>query len=130
MLNGWFQGKRTGSGTIVWKAREMLAAGEIDNEGFMDMVASSAPSVGYCNTMGTATTMNSLAEALGMQLPGAAAIPAPYRERGQISYETGRRIVDMVWEDLRPSSIMTRAALENAIVVNSYFLYTSPSPRD
>ena len=114
MLNGWFQGKRTGSGTIVWKAREMLAAGEIDNEGFMDMVASSAPSVGYCNTMGTATTMNSLAEALGMQLPGAAAIPAPYRERGQISYETGRRIVDMVWEDLRPSSIMTRAAFENA----------------
>ena len=97
----------------------MLAAGEIDNEGFMDMVASSAPSVGYCNTMGTATTMNSLAEALGMQLPGAAAIPAPYRERGQISYETGRRIVDMVWEDLRPSDIMTRAAFENAIVVNS-----------
>ena len=119
MLNGWFQGKRTGSGTIVWKAREMLAAGEIDDEGFMDMVASSAPSVGYCNTMGTATTMNSLAEALGMQLPGAAAIPAPYRERGQISYETGRRIVDMVWEDLRPSNIMTRAAFENAIVVNS-----------
>ena len=119
MLNGWFQGKRTGSGTIVWKAREMLAAGEIDNEGFMNMVASSAPSVGYCNTMGTATTMNSLAEALGMQLPGAAAIPAPYRERGQISYETGRRIVDMVWEDLRPSNIMTRAAFENAIVVNS-----------
>ena len=119
MLNGWSQGKRTGSGTIVWKAREMLAAGEIDNEGFMDMVASSAPSVGYCNTMGTATTMNSLAEALGMQLPGAAAIPAPYRERGQISYETGRRIVDMVWEDLRPSNIMTRAAFENAIVVNS-----------
>jgi dihydroxy-acid dehydratase len=119
MLNGWFQGKRTGSGTIVWKAREMLAAGEIDNEGFMDMVASSTPSVGYCNTMGTATTMNSLAEALGMQLPGAAAIPAPYRERGQISYETGRRIVDMVWEDLRPSNIMTRAAFENAIVVNS-----------
>ena len=103
----------------MWKAREMLAAGEIDNEGFMDMVASSAPSVGYCNTMGTATTMNSLAEALGMQLPGAAAIPAPYRERGQISYETGRRIVDMVWEDLRPSDIMTRAAFENAIVVNS-----------
>ena len=119
MLNGWFQGKRTGSGTIVWKAREMLAAGEIDNEGFMDMVASSAPSVWYCKTMGTATTMNSLAEALGMQLPGAAAIPAPYRERGQISYETGRRIVDMVWEDLRPSNIMTRAAFENAIVVNS-----------
>ncbi|MDG2296299.1 MAG: dihydroxy-acid dehydratase family protein [Paracoccaceae bacterium] len=119
MLNGWFQGERTGSGTIVWKAREMLAAGEIDDDGFMDLVASSAPSVGYCNTMGTATTMNSLAEALGMQLPGAAAIPAPYRERGQISYETGRRIVDMVWKDLRPSEIMTRAAFENAIVINS-----------
>ncbi len=119
MLNGWFQGERTGSGTIVWKAREMLAAGEIDDDGFMELVASSAPSVGYCNTMGTATTMNSLAEALGMQLPGSAAIPAPYRERGQISYETGRRIVDMVWEDLRPSDIMTREAFENAIVINS-----------
>jgi dihydroxy-acid dehydratase len=119
MLNGWFRGERTGSGTIVWKAREMLAAGEIDNDGFMELVASSAPSVGYCNTMGTATTMNSLAEALGMQLPGSAAIPAPYRERGQISYETGRRIVDMVWEDLRPSDIMTRKAFENAIVINS-----------
>jgi dihydroxy-acid dehydratase len=119
MLNGWFRGERTGSGTIVWKAREMLAAGEIDDEGFMELVASSAPSVGYCNTMGTATTMNSLAEALGMQLPGAAAIPAPYRERGQMAYETGRRIVEMVWEDLRPSQIMTREAFENAIVINS-----------
>ena len=119
MLNGWFNGQRTGSGTIVWKARELLAAGEIDEDGFMELVASSAPSVGYCNTMGTATTMNSLAEALGMQLPGAAAIPTPYRERGQISYETGLRIVDMVWEDLRPSDIMTRAAFENAIVINS-----------
>lgn len=119
MLNGWFRGERTGSGTIVWKAREMHAAGEIDDEGFMELVASSAPSVGYCNTMGTATTMNSLAEALGMQLPGSAAIPAPYRERGQISYETGRRIVDMVWEDLRPSNIMTREAFENTIVINS-----------
>ena len=119
MLNGWFNGQRTGSGTIVWKARELLAAGEIDEDGFMELVASSAPSVGYCNTMGTATTMNSLAEALGMQLPGAAAIPAPYRERGQINYETGLRIVDMVWEDLRPSDIMTRAAFENAIVINS-----------
>ena len=119
MLNGWFRGERTGSGTIVWKAREMLAAGEIDDDGFMELVASSAPSVGYCNTMGTATTMNSLAEALGMQLPGSAAIPAPYRERGQISYETGRRIVEMVWEDLRPSEIMTRKAFENAIVINS-----------
>ena len=119
MLNGWFKGERTGSGTVVWKAREMLASGEVDAEGFMELVASSAPSVGYCNTMGTATTMNSLAEALGMQLPGAAAIPAPYRERGQIAYETGRRIVDMVWEDLRPSEIMSREAFENAIVINS-----------
>jgi len=119
MLNGWFRGERTGSGTIMWKAREMLAAGEIDDSGFMELVASSAPSVGYCNTMGTATTMNSLAEALGMQLPGAAAIPAPYRERGQMAYETGRRIVDMVWEDMRPSDIMTREAFENTIVINS-----------
>ena len=119
MLNGWFQGKRAGSGSIVWKAREMQAAGEIDDDGFMEMVASSAPSVGYCNTMGTATTMNSLAEGLGMQLPGAASIPAPYRERGQISYETGLRIVNMVSEDLRPDSIMTREAFENAIVINS-----------
>ena len=119
MLNGWYKGERTGSGTIVWKAREMLAAGEIDAEGFMELVASSAPSVGYCNTMGTATTMNSLAEALGMQMPGAAAIPAPYRERGQMAYETGRRMVDMVWSDLRPSDIMTREAFENTIVINS-----------
>ncbi|MEO0669088.1 MAG: IlvD/Edd family dehydratase [Pseudomonadota bacterium] len=119
MLNGWFRGKRTGSGSIVWQAREMMAKGEIDEEGFMELVASSSPSVGYCNTMGTATTMNSLAEALGMQLPGAAAIPAPYRERGQISYETGRRAVEMVWEDLRPSDIMTREAFENTIVINS-----------
>ncbi|MFK7751420.1 MAG: IlvD/Edd family dehydratase [Sedimentitalea sp.] len=119
MLNGWFEGKRAGSGTVVWKAREMLAAGDIDNEEFMEMVSSSAPSVGYCNTMGTATTMNSLAEALGMQLPGSAAIPAPYRERGQISYETGQRIVDMVHGDVKPSDIMTREAFENAIVINS-----------
>jgi len=119
MLNGWYKGERTGSGTIVWKARQMLAAGEIDYAGFMDLVASAAPSVGYCNTMGTATTMNSLAEALGMQLPGAAAIPAPYRERGAISFETGKRIVDMVHEDLKPSNIMTREAFENAVVINS-----------
>lgn len=119
MLNGWFRGKRTGSGTIVWKARELHAAGEIDDDGFMELVASSAPSTGYCNTMGTATTMNSLAEALGMQLPGSAAIPAPYRERGQIAYETGRQIVEMVHADRRPSDIMTRQAFENAIVVNS-----------
>ncbi len=119
MLNGWHRGKRTGSGTIVWESRQRLSAGEINYEEFMQIVASSAPSVGYCNTMGTATTMNSLAEALGMQLPGAAAIPAPYRERGQIAYETGRRIVALVEEDLKPADIMTREAFENAIVVNS-----------
>ncbi len=119
MLNGWHEGKRSGSGTMVWESRELLATGEIDYEEFMERVSSSAPSVGYCNTMGTATTMNSLAEALGMQLPGSAAIPAPYRERGQMAYATGRRIVDMVHEDLKPSDIMTRQAFENAIVVNS-----------
>lgn len=119
MLNGWHKGKRTGSGTIVWESRQRLSSGEIDYDEFMTIVASSAPSVGYCNTMGTATTMNSLAEALGMQLPGSAAIPAPYRERGQISYETGKRIVEMVYDDLKPSDIMTREAFENAIVVNS-----------
>src|SRR4051812_11345614 len=119
MLNGWFNGERTGSGTVVWKARERLAAGEIDYNQFIDIVASSAPSVGHCNTMGTASTMNSLAEALGMSLPGCAAIPGPYRERGQIAYETGKRIVDMVWEDLKPSDILTREAFENAIVAAS-----------
>ena len=119
MLNGWHKGQRTGSGTVVWKAREELAAGEIDYEEFMNIVASSAPSVGHCNTMGTASTMNALAEALGMSLPGCAAIPAPYRERGQIAYETGGRIVEMVWEDLKPSDILTRKAFENCIVVNS-----------
>jgi dihydroxy-acid dehydratase len=119
MLNGWLNGERMGSGTVVWKSRERLAAGEIDYEEFMDIVASSAPSVGHCNTMGTASTMNSLAEALGMSLPGCAAIPAPYRERGQIAYATGKRIVEMVWEDLKPSDILTRKAFENAIVVNS-----------
>ena len=119
MLNGWHNGERSGSGTVVWKSRERLAAGEIDYEEFMNIVASSAPSVGHCNTMGTASTMNSLAEALGMSLPGCAAIPAPYRERGQIAYETGKRAVEMVWEDLKPSDILTREAFENAIVVNS-----------
>jgi dihydroxy-acid dehydratase len=119
MLNGWHNGERSGSGTVVWKSRERLAAGEIDYEEFMNIVASSAPSVGHCNTMGTASTMNSLAEALGMSLPGCAAIPAPYRERGQIAYETGLRAVEMVWEDLKPSDILTRKAFENAIVVNS-----------
>jgi len=119
MLNGWFKGERTGSGTIVWKARQMLAAGEIDDREFIRLVASSAPSTGYCNTMGTATTMNTLAEALGMQLPGSAAIPAPYRDRQEMAWRTGARIVKMVHEDLKPSDIMTRDAFLNAIVVSS-----------
>ena len=119
MLNGWHKGERTGSGTIVWKARQMLAAGQIDNAGFIKLVASSAPSTGYCNTMGTATTMNSLAEALGMMLPGSAAIPAPYRDRQEVAYLTGKRIVEMVAEDLKPSDILTLDAFHNAIVVNS-----------
>lgn len=119
MLNGSFRGERTGSGTIVWKARQMMAAGEIDYRGFVDLVASSAPSAGHCNTMGTASTMNALAEAMGMTLPGAAAIPAPYRDRYEMAYLTGRRIVEMVWEDLKPSDILTREAFENTIVINS-----------
>jgi dihydroxy-acid dehydratase len=119
MLNGWHKGERTGSGTIVWKARQMLAAGEIDDAGFIKLVASSAPSTGFCNTMGTATTMSSLTEALGMMLPGSAAIPAPYRDRQEVAYHTGKRIVQMVAEDLTPAKIMTRDAFLNAIVVNS-----------
>ena len=124
MLNGWHAsnkqgGERTGSGTIVWKARHLLATGEIDDEGFIKLVASSAPSAGYCNTMGTATTMNSLAEALGMMLPGSAAIPAPYRDRQECAWRTGKRIVEMVHEDLKPSDILTRDAFHNAIAVNS-----------
>ena len=119
MLNGWYKGERTGSGTIVWKAREMLSRGEIDADGFIRLVASSAPSTGYCNTMGTATTMNSLTEVLGMSLPGSAAIPAPYRDRQEVAYRTGLRIVEMVGEDLKPSDILTRNAFLNAIVVNS-----------
>jgi len=119
MLNGWFRGERTGSGTIVWKARQMMAAGEIGYEQFIELVASSAPSTGYCNTMGTASTMNSLAESLGMQLPGSAAIPAPYRDRQEISYRTGKRIVEMVHEDLKPSDILTKDNFINTIVVNS-----------
>jgi len=119
MLNGWHKGERTGSGTIVWKARQMLAAGEIDYPKFIELVASSAPSTGYCNTMGTATTMNSLAEALGMQLPGSAAIPAPYRDRQEMAWRTGKRIVEMVHEDLKPSDILTKDNFLNAIVVNS-----------
>jgi dihydroxy-acid dehydratase len=116
MLDGWWQGRLSESGTIVWEGRKLFAEGKIGYEEFMKMVASSAPSVGHCNTMGTATSMNSLAEALGMSLPGCAAIPAPYRERGQMAYETGRRIVAMVHENLRPSDIMTKAAFENAVV--------------
>lgn len=119
MLNGWHEGQRTGSGTIIWKARERLAAGEIDYRGFLELVASSAPSTGFCNTMGTATTMNSLAEALGMTLPGAAAIPAPYRDRQECAYRTGRRIVEMVEADRKPSDILTRTAFLDAIRVNS-----------
>ncbi|MCC5995877.1 MAG: dihydroxy-acid dehydratase family protein [Oceanicaulis sp.] len=119
MLNGWREGKRVGSGSIVWQARQMMAAGELDYDGFIDLVATGTPSVGHCNTMGTATTMNSLAEALGMSLPGSAAIPAPHRERPQNAYATGKRIVDMVHEDLKPSSILTRDAFLNAIAVSS-----------
>ncbi|MBX6374489.1 MAG: dihydroxy-acid dehydratase family protein [Acetobacteraceae bacterium] len=117
MLDGHYKGRLTGSGTIVWEARKRLAAGELDYEGFMELVASSATSIGHCNTMGTALSMNSLAEGLGMSLPGCAAIPAPYRERGQMAYATGRRIVEMVHANLRPSDIMTREAFENAIVL-------------
>ncbi|WP_321449928.1 IlvD/Edd family dehydratase [uncultured Cohaesibacter sp.] len=119
MLNGWYKGERSGSGSIIWEARQQFAAGAIDAKQFLQMAASSAPSVGYCNTMGTASTMNSLAEALGMQLPGSASIPAPYRERSQISYDVGERIVDMVFDDLKPADVMTREAFENAIVVCS-----------
>ena len=119
MLNGWWKGERAGSGTVVWWAREELAADRIDNREFLEIAAASAPSIGHCNTMGTASTMNALAEALGMSLPGCAAIPAPYRERGQIAYETGVRAVEIVEEDLKPSDILTRKAFENAIVANS-----------
>lgn len=119
MLNSYHQGKPAGSGWAIWEARRRFAAGEIDYNGFMEMVTASVPSAGHCNTMGTATSMNSLAEALGMSLPGCAAIPAPYRERAQLAYTTGQRIVHMVHEDLKPSKILTRQAFENAIVVNS-----------
>ena len=119
MLNGWYKGERTGSGTIKWHAKKELSAGNIGYEEYTDIVASAAPSPGYCNTMGTATTMNTLAEALGMSLAGTAAIPAVHRERAVAAYQTGKRIVDLVWEDVRPSDIMTRQAFENAIVVNS-----------
>jgi dihydroxy-acid dehydratase len=119
MLNGWYKGQRTGSGTIKWHAKKELTAGNITQQEYVELVASSAPSPGFCNTMGTATTMNSLAEALGMMLPGGAAIPAPHKERGAIAYRTGQRIVEMVTQEIRPSDILTRGAFENAIVVNS-----------
>jgi dihydroxy-acid dehydratase len=128
MLDGHFEGQRVGSGTIVWHARKLYAKGEIDYEGFMQLAAASAPSAGHCNTMGTALSMNSLAEALGMSLPGCAAIPAPYRERGQMAHATGKRIVEMVHEDLTPKKVMTRAAFENAILAASAIGASSNCP--
>ncbi len=119
MTDGWWKGKRAGSGTVIWEGRRLLAEGKIDYDEFMERACHSAPSLGHCNTMGTASTMNALAEALGMTLTGASAIPAPFRERMAMAFETGKRIVGMVLDDLRPSAIMTRAAFENAIVVNS-----------
>jgi len=117
MLDGWHEGELVGSGTVIWRSRRKLAAGEIDEEEFLRRACDSAPSAGHCNTMGTASTMNAVAEALGLSLPGCAAIPAPYRERGQIAYRTGAHIVEMAYEDLRPSRILTRAAFLNAIRV-------------
>jgi len=128
MLDGYHEGKLVGSGTVVWDARKLLGKGEINYDQFMDMVASSAPSIGHCNTMGTASSMNSVAEALGMSLTGCAVIPAPYRERSQISFETGKRIVEMVFENLTPSKIMTKKAFENAIVVASAIGASSNCP--
>ncbi|HBJ47996.1 MAG TPA: dihydroxy-acid dehydratase, partial [Deltaproteobacteria bacterium] len=119
MMNGYWKGERAGSGTIVWKARKLLATGEIDEEEFIKIVVDATTSPGFCNTMGTATTMNSLAEGLGMSLPGCAAIPAPLSERIEMSYRTGLRIVEMVKKDLTPSKILTRKAFENSIVLNS-----------
>jgi dihydroxyacid dehydratase/phosphogluconate dehydratase len=119
MLDGHFEGELVGSGTAIWKSRRKLGAGEIDEETFIRTAAASAPSLGHCNTMGTASTMNAVAEALGLSLPGCSAIPAPYRERGQMAYATGKRIVEMAYDDLRPSQIITRQALLNAIAVIS-----------
>ena len=119
MLDGWHDGELVGSGTVIWRSRRLLGAGDIDEEEFVRRACNSAPSPGHCNTMGTASTMNAISEALGMSLPGNAAIPAPYRERGQMAYETGKRIVDMAYEDLRPSKILTRAAFLNAIRLNA-----------
>ena len=119
MLDGYFDGKLSGSGTVIWEGRKLLSKKKINYEGFMDLLTSSAPSIGHCNTMGTASSMNSVAEALGMSLTGCAVIPAPYKEREQMSFETGKRIVSMVHEDLTPSKILTRKAFENAVVVAS-----------
>ena len=119
MLDGHYKGKKAGSGTIIWEARKLYSKGKIDYDEFMDMATASSPSVGHCNTMGTASTMNSIAEALGMSLPGCAIIPAPYPERKKISYQTGKRIVGMVKENLTPSKIMTKKSFENAVVVAS-----------
>ena len=128
MLNGYFEGKLAGSGTVKWEARRRYAAGEIDYDGFMDLVMASAPGAGHCNTMGTASSMNAMAEALGMSLPGCAAIPAPYRERGQMAYATGRRAVALVHEDLRPSNILTAKGFENAILCASAIGASSNCP--
>ncbi|AXY41562.1 IlvD/Edd family dehydratase [Halomonas sp. JS92-SW72] len=128
MLNGWHGAERVGSGTIVWEMRRRLAAGDIDYAEFLSRITESAPSVGHCNTMGTASTMNSLAEALGMSLPGSAMIPGPYKERAMVAYQTGERITEMVWEDLRPSDILTREAFENAIVTCSALGGSSNAP--
>ncbi len=119
MLDGWHDNELVGSGTVIWRSRRMLAAGEIDEEEFLQRACDSAPSAGHCNTMGTASTMNAVAEALGLSLPGCAAIPAPYRERGQMAYATGRRIVEMAHEDLRPSRVLTRESFLNALAVVS-----------
>ncbi|WP_171355827.1 IlvD/Edd family dehydratase [Acinetobacter baumannii] len=128
MLDGHFKGELIGSGTVLWHARNLLATGKIDYEGFMEMTTSASPSVGHCNTMGTALSMNALAEALGMSLPTCASIPAPYRERGQMAYMTGKRICEMVLEDLRPSKIMTKQSFENAIAVASALGASSNCP--
>jgi dihydroxy-acid dehydratase len=128
MLNGYHEGKRAGSGTVIWRSRLLLAEGRIDYAEFMDRVASSAPSIGHCNTMGTASTMNSIAEALGMSLPGCGMIPAPYRERAQMAYQTGRRAVELVREDLTPKKVLTREAFENAVTVASAIAGSTNAP--
>ena len=129
MLDGWWKGERVGSGTIVWESRRLLAEGKIDYEEFMSRVCASAPSLGHCNTMGTASTMNAMAEALGMSLTGCSAIPAPFRERMGMAHRTGKRCVEMVFEDLKPSKILTREAFENAIIVNSAIGGSTNAPR-